>query len=212
MTTNKLLLLGFFISFISLWSCDNKPDKLPILGERSIGPGGDTIYPQVPDFQFIDQDSQLVSNATFQDKIYVVDFFFIHCPTICPKVTANILRVYEKYKNDPRVGILAHTVDTRNDTVAALRRHAQKIGVHDNKMFHFVTGERDKIYDIADKYYAVRPSEDNDSAGGFNHDGKIILVDKNRHVRAWADGTDAESVTDFLGKIDMLLAEQFPSK
>ncbi len=210
MTIPRLLIFGILLALSALWSCQGKPDKLPILGERSLSASGDTLYPQVPDFQFVDQDGQLVNNSTFQEKIYVVDFFFIHCPTICPKVTANILRVYDKYKNDPRVGILAHTVDTRNDTVAALQRHAQKIGVRDNKMFHFVTGDRDKIYDIADKYYAVRPSEDKDLPGGFNHDGKIILVDKNRHVRAWADGTDAESVTEFLEKMDILLAEQFP--
>ena len=95
---------------------------LPILGERDISPAGDTVYPTVPDFSFINQDSQTVTNATFAGKIYVVDFFFIHCPTICPKVKKNGLRLYEKYKNDDRVLLLSHSIDTKHDTVAALHR------------------------------------------------------------------------------------------
>ncbi len=206
--TRIILLLGIATA---IGACNLiQPEKkiLPILGERSLSEKGDTIYAQVPDFEFVDQDSQLVNNRTFEGKLYVVDFFFIHCPTICPKVTANCLRIYEKYKNDDRLFLLAHSVDTRNDTVDALRRHAQKLKVNTNK-WHFVTGDRDKIYSIADKYFMINPSEDKEAPGGFNHDGKIVLVDKNRRVRAFCDGTKAESVDAFMKDIDLLLAEQF---
>jgi len=180
---------------------------LPILGEPDVSPAGDTVYPSVPDFSFVDQDGQTVTNATFTGKIYVVDFFFIHCPTICPRVKKNGLRIYEKYKNDDRVVLLSHSIDTRNDTVAALKRHADKLGI-DSKKWHLVTGDKDAIYGIADNYFSVA-KEDPNSPGGFDHSGRLILVDKNRHVRSFCDGTDAKDVDRFMKDIDALLEEQF---
>ena len=199
----------FLLLMAGFSACLNTPDTktLPILGERDISPAGDTIYRQVPDFQFINQDSQLVNNATFAGKIYVVDFFFIHCPTICPRVKANGLRLYEKFKNDDRVLMLSHSIDVKNDTVAALKRHAQKLGI-DAKKWHLVTGDHDEIYGIADDYFSVA-QEDPDAPGGFDHSGRLILVDKNRHVRAFCDGTDAEDVDRFMKDISTLLAEQY---
>lgn len=181
---------------------------LPILGERDISPAGDTVYPTIPDFSFVDQDSQTVTNATFAGKIYVADFFFIHCPTICPKVKKNGLRIYEKYKNDDRVALLSHSIDIRNDTVAALKRHAEKLGI-DAKHWRLVTGVHDEIYGIADNYFSVA-TEDPDVPGGFDHSGRLILVDKNRHVRSFCDGTNAAEVDRFMKDMDLLLAEQFP--
>jgi protein SCO1 len=211
---HKKICLGCLLIACYLFACDSggKMDKLPYIGERTLSSSGDTIYHKVPDFSFVDQDSQVVNNATFQGKIYVVDFFFIHCPTICPKVTANCLRINERFKNDPRVCLIAHTVDVRNDTVAALRSHAHKIGITDNKKWHFVTGDKDAVYGIADEYYLVNPSEDADSPGGFNHDGRLVLVDSNRHVRAYCDGTNDASVDQFMEKIETLLATEFPTQ
>ena len=202
-------ILFFFWIAAGLAACFQSPGKrvLPILGERDISPGGDTVYPTVPDFAFVDQDSQMVTNATFAGKIYVVDFFFIHCPTICPKVKKNGLRLYEKYKNDDRILLLSHSIDTRNDTVAALKRHAAKLGI-DSKKWHLVTGIKDDIYGIADNYFSVA-TEDPDAPGGFDHSGRLILVDKNRHVRSFCDGTDAQDVDRFMKDIDLLLDEQF---
>ena len=199
----------FLLLMAGFSACFNTPGTktLPILGERDISPAGDTIYRQVPDFQFINQDSQLVNNATFAGKIYVVDFFFIHCPTICPRVKANGLRLYEKFKNDDRVLMLSHSIDVKNDTVAALKRHAQKLGI-DAKKWHLVTGDHDAIYGIADDYFSVA-QEDPDAPGGFDHSGRLILVDQNRHVRAFCDGTDAEDVDRFMKDVSTLLAEQY---
>ncbi|MDO8367934.1 MAG: SCO family protein [Saprospiraceae bacterium] len=199
----------FFLAFFALATgclLDEKPRKLPILGERDVTPSGDTIYPQIPDFQFVDQDSQWVNNATFAGKAYVVDFFFIHCPTICPKVKANGLRVYEKFKNDDRLLLLSHSIDMRNDTVAALKHHAEKLGI-DAKKWRLVTGDHDAIYAIADNYFSVA-TEDPSAPGGFDHSGRLILVDKNRHVRSFCDGTDAKDVDRFMKDIEVLLQEE----
>lgn len=199
------LLLAVLALFASCFS-DDSNRKLPILGERDITPAGDTIYPTIPDFQFVNQDSQLVTNATFAGKAYVVDFFFIHCPTICPKVKANGLRVYNKFKDEDRLLMLSHSIDTRNDTVAALKRHAEKIGI-ESKKWHLVTGDHDAIYAIADNYFSVA-KEDPSAPGGFDHSGRLILVDKNRRVRAFCDGTDAEDVDRFMKNIERLLREE----
>ena len=189
-------------------SCQNEQSDrpLPILGERDVAANGDTIYPVIPDFSFVNQDSQIVNNATFAGKAYVVDFFFIHCPTICPKVKANGLRIYEKFKNEDGLLMLSHSIDVKNDTVAALRHHAEKLGI-DSRKWHLVTGDHDAIYAIADDYFSVA-KEDPSSPGGFDHSGRIILVDKNRHVRSFCDGTNAESVDKFMKDIEKLLKEQ----
>lgn len=183
---------------------NNRP--LPILGERDISPAGDTIYPTIPDFQFVDQDSQIVNNATFAGKAYVADFFFIHCPTICPKVKANGLRIYKKFKDVDGLLMLSHSIDVRNDTVAALKNHAKKLDI-DSKKWHLVTGDHDAIYGIADNYFSVA-KEDPSTPGGFDHSGRLILVDKNRHVRSFCDGTNAESVDKFMLDIERLLKEK----
>ncbi len=189
-------------------ACQQAPRRLPILGERDIV-NGDTIYPTIPDFAFVDQDSQLVTNETFRGKIYVADFFFIHCPTICPKVKANALRIYQKYCDDDRVMLLSHSIDVKNDTVAALKRYAQKLGI-DSRRWRLVTGDHDAIYGIADDYFSVAVVNP-EAPGGFDHSGRLILVDTSRHVRSFCDGTDAKDVDRFMKDMDALLEEQFGS-
>lgn len=206
----QIFFFSLIISLLAACEPNVKDRTLPILGNRDISPGGDTVYPKVPDFRFVDQDSQAVTNATFASKIYAVDFFFIHCPTICPKVKANGLRIYQKFKDNPHFAMLSHSIDVRNDTVAALRRHAEKLGI-DSKIWHLVTGDHDEIYGIADDYFSVA-TENPEAPGGFDHSGRIILVDTNRHVRAFCDGTDAASVDKFMEDIELLLREQFPEK
>ena len=200
-------ILAFVITAaVTLASCQSeKKGPLPILGNRDVTPTGDTIYPTVREFSFINQDSQLVNNATFSGKAYGVDFFFIHCPTICPKVKAQAKRVYDRFANEPNWLLLSHSIDTKNDTVAALHQYAKKLGI-DSKRWHLVTGDHDAIYSIADDYFSVA-QENPDAPGGFDHSGRLILVDKNRHVRAFCDGTDPESVDKFMEDIERLLEE-----
>lgn len=203
--------LSFLFISIAMVCCNDKiatSEHLPIIGERlGLTPAGDTIYPAVPSFSFINQNGEVVTNNEFDGKIYVADFFFTHCPTICPKVTANMLRIYERFKDSSAVLMLSHSVDTKHDTVGRLKEYADKLGVQAPK-WHFITGNQDSIYQIADKYYLVNPSEDASIPGGFNHDGRLVLVDKNKHVRAFCDGTDAQDVDKFMKKIDLLLKEK----
>jgi protein SCO1 len=195
--------LGLLLLLL-LAGCQVEEGKLPILGEIDVV-NGDTIYHTVPDFAFVNQDSQQVTNADFEGRAYVVDFFFTSCPTICPKVKREMLRLYDRYKDDDRISLLSHSIDVRRDTVGRLREYAAGMGVSTPK-WHFVTGDKSAIYDIADDYFSVA-IEDPEAPGGFDHSGRLILVDANRHVRAFCDGTDPASVDQFMKDIDRLLKE-----
>ncbi|MEO1515140.1 MAG: SCO family protein [Bacteroidota bacterium] len=208
MTQRSLFSLSCFCVLVVflLTACtqEEKQDSLPILGFREVV-NGDTVYHKIKDFEFVDQDSNRIVNATFKDKLYVTDFFFTSCPTICPKVKQQMLRIYDKFAEEDRLVLLSHSIDVRRDTVATLKRFAQKLEV-DGKRWHFVTGEEDHIYDMADDYFVVAQKDPN-APGGFDHSGKIILVDPDRYVRSFADGTDPESVDRLLLDIQQLLDE-----
>lgn len=204
----KLFSFGFFLCLLAI-ACKNEPTKLPILGERDFV-NGDTIYATIPDFAFLNQDSTLITNDTYKGKIYIVDFFFTHCPTICPKVMKNMLRINDKFKDNPNVMLLSHSIDPKRDSIGRLRVYAQNLGI-DSKNWSLVTGDKFKIYEIANKYFAVA-KEDPDAPGGFDHSGNIILVDSKRRVRSFADGTDANSVNKFIQDIQLLLDEEASAK
>lgn len=205
----KVIFVPFFcllLGTMALCSCENTSRKLPILGERDFV-NGDSVYHTIPDFKFTNQDGVEVSNKTFEGKIYVSDFFFTTCPTICPVMKKQMLRVYEKYKENPQVGILSHTIDPRHDSVQVLKEYAARLGVK-NPMWQFVTGEKDKIYAIGEKSYYVTAGEDSTAAGGIIHSGAFILVDKKRRVRGLYDGTKEEEVTKLIKDMEVLLNEK----
>ena len=211
MLTNSLSRLFLSCFFLSIFfACGDNiqtNEPLPIIGERlGITQNGDTIYPTIPNFAFVDQNNDTIRNADFEGKIYVADFFFTHCPTICPKVTAQMLRVYTEFKDSSAVRLIAHSIDPKRDSVGRLRDYADKLGVKAPK-WRFVTGERDSIYSLADNYFSVA-KEDPKSEGGFDHSGRLILVDKKRRVRSFCDGTDTEDVDRFMKDIKRLLQEK----
>ncbi len=197
--------LALLIAMITACSGPPTEQTLPILGYRDFV-DGDTVYHTIPDFRFVNQDSQQVTNADFAGKAYVADFFFTSCPTICPIVKRQMLRVYEKFKDEDRLLLLSHSIDTKRDTVGRLKRYAENLGVSAPK-WHFVTGDKQEIYGIADDYFSIA-TENPDAPGGFDHSGRLILVDSNRYVRSFCDGTDPKSVDQFLKDIDMLLEER----
>lgn len=199
----SITLFLFFSACTELTNSEN--EKLPILGFKDVDEKGDTILHKIPDFEFINQDSAVVDNATFENKVYIADFFFIHCPSICPKVKAQMMRIYEKFEDNDKVILLSHSIDTKNDTVPALKNYANKLDVKTQK-WHFVTGDHDEIYSIADEYF-VAAMVNEDAPGGFDHSGRIILVDEDRHVRSFAEGTEPESVDRLLLDIEKLLNE-----
>lgn len=198
--TSRILCIAIVLLFAL--SCTDNSKPLPILGQIEVV-NGDTIRHVIPDFRFMDQDSQWITNASFQDKIYVSDFFFTSCPSICPKVKKQMLRMYDEYKDDDRIAFISHSIDTKRDSVPRLKLYATNLGV-ESSMWHFVTGDKDKIFNIADDYF-VAAMEDSGAPGGFDHSGRLILVDKNRHIRSFCEGTIEEEVNGFMKDIEKLL-------
>jgi protein SCO1/2 len=141
------------------------------------------------------------------DQVVIADFFFTTCPTICPRVKKQMMRLHERYLDNPNVMMVSHTIDPKNDTPTRLKTYAENLGI-DTKRWKFVTGEKDSLYFLADQYF-VSVVDDPSAPAGFDHSGRIILLDRNRHIRGFCEGTDPESVTAFFETVDQLLMEDY---
>lgn len=191
--------------FLAASCIEKKESRLPIFGEREVT-GQDTVYHKIAEFKFVNQDSAFVTNETFKGKIYITDFFFTSCRTICPIMKTQMHRVYEAVENDPEVLILSHTIDPEYDTVGLLHDFADRLGVKSSK-WHFVTGDKDAIYDIAQKSYFATAMEDKSEPDGFIHSGAFLLIDKEQRIRGKYDGTKEEDVNRLLEDIKKLKEE-----
>ena len=174
---------------------------LPIIGfktlvERQVD--GKTVVDSldhtIPDFAFVDQDNSPITQETVKGKIYLADFFFTSCPTICPKVKKNMKKVYTKFKDRPDFLILSHSIDTKYDTVGRLAWYANKFDI-ESSTWHLLTGDKAALYDIAAEYY-IAALESPDAPGGFDHSGLVALVDRQRRIRGLYDGTDPEKMKE----------------
>jgi protein SCO1/2 len=196
---------GILLLVFAFACSEKKEAPLPIYGERDVE-NGDTVYHTIQPFQFVNQDSQLVTNETFKGKIYVADFFFTSCRTICPIMKTQMHRVYDSIQNDAEVLILSHTIDPEYDTVGLLHDFADRLGVKSSK-WHFVTGEKDSIYNVAQKSYFSVALEDKSEPDGFIHSGAFLLVDKQQRIRGKYDGTKEEEVNRLMADIHRLKRE-----
>jgi protein SCO1/2 len=211
--TNKLLpilILSLFLGCKAGIDEQAVQGPLPILGEKDIIPNEqnqvDTLYHTIPSFQFIDQDSSQVTNQTFEGKIYVADFFFTSCPTICPVMTIQMHRLYEDLRNIEDVALLSHSIDPQRDSVLHLRKYAAKMGTIDAKRWHFVTGDKDHIYEMAKAYFENAAADPN-APGGFIHSGYFYLIDKQKRIRGLYLGTDPKQVDQLMKDIRTLRNE-----
>jgi len=177
---------------------------LPYLGDSEVIEG-ETIHYKIPDFHFLDQDSNIVSNESLKGKAYVADFFFTSCPTICPTVKSELIRMRKSLKQSDELIYLSMSIDFRKDSIPVLKKYAEKLNIS-NQYWHLVQLEKDQISSVANQYFNVA-FEDDDSAGGFNHSGRLILVDGNGHIRSHCDGTDSKSVDEFAKDVRTLLDE-----
>lgn len=206
------LLVGTYVLSV-LVACQQTTDtKLPILGSREpvtkVVDGQtvvDTMYHRIADFRLLNQDSIFIDNHTFDNGVYVANFFFTHCPSICPTMQRNLLKVYGKYKGDERVRFLSHSIDFRYDSPSVLKAYAERLGVT-NDQWQFVTGSKAAIYGLSDSYM-VYTKEDADVPGGYDHSGHLLLVDQNRHIRGAYDGTNDAQVQQLLEDLATLLKE-----
>jgi protein SCO1/2 len=203
-----------FVGLVWLSACSEKKEKpLPIYGHREVVVNEvdgnkviDTVYHKIANFSFVNQDSATITNENFKDKIYVADFFFTSCRTICPKMKTQMLRVYDSIQNLSDVLILSHTIDPTYDTVGLLHDFAERLGVTSDK-WHFVTGNKDSIYNLAQTSYFATAMEDKTEPDGFIHSGAFLLIDKQGRIRGKYDGTVEEDVNRLIADIKRLRKE-----
>ena len=177
----------------SFTGCRSAPEPLPVLGSIDIP------------YDFLNQDNQPVSQDLFSGRILVADFFFTTCPTICPIMKSQMLRVYEAFKDNDQVILLSHTIDPEHDTVEVLHEYAARLGI-DAVGWHMVTGDQEEIYDTAYRY-GLAAMEDERAPGGFIHSGSFTLVDRQGRIRGYYRGTEDDPVNQLIKDIRRLLDE-----
>lgn len=205
----------FLIAAILFFTSCKERRKLPIYGLRETKEvknsdgtvGVDTVYQTIPAFKFLNQDSVYITNDQFKGKIYIADFFFTSCTSICPIMHRNLKTVYEEFKDNSDVMFLSHTIDFKYDLPSVLKKYAAKLGV-DGPKWQFVHGTKDSVYTIAEKSYLVAVGQDSTNRDGFVHQGYLVLIDKERRIRGAYDGTDAGQVAQLKKDIPVLLAEE----
>jgi protein SCO1/2 len=194
-----VLSIGIYYSFIK------RPAKtLPYFGEKTVSPNGDTVFHTVMNFSLTNQEGKTITQKDLEGKVYVADYFFANCKSICPKMSTQLERVQERFKNEPRFMILSHSVDPLRDSVAALTKYAQLHGA-DPRKWYFLTGDKKQLYDLARHSYLVVATEGNGGADDFVHTEQFALVDKDKHIRGFYDGTDPEAINRLMVDIDQLL-------
>ena len=208
-------LTGAIALILLLGACKLNSNKttLPIYGNRqavTTTANGqsviDTVYQTIPAFKYINQYGDSTGSKNLDGKIYVADFFFTSCPSICPIMQRNMLNVYNAFKNNADFKIISFTIDPKHDSVPVLKNYADKLGVTGNSWW-FLRGDRDSVYRIASNSYLVGVSQDSTAAGGYVHQGYFVLVDKQKRVRGSYDGTDMKQVSQLIDDIKILQAE-----
>lgn len=163
-------------------------------------------YHTVKDFELINQNGDRITQDYYKDKIYVADFFFTTCLTICPVMTDHMLKIQEKIKDDPEVLLLSHTVFPKTDSVPVLKAYAEEKGVLDKK-WNLVTGDKKHIYELARKSYLASKSNGDGGPYDMIHTENFVLVDKEKRIRGFYDGTDAEAIENLMHDIKVLKRE-----
>jgi protein SCO1/2 len=206
-----ILLAGLAWMFIQSKNKNGVYKQLPILGNHRLDTlknedGSvkiDTLFHTIPNFSFVNQYGEVVTNEAVKGKVYVADYFFTTCQSICPIMSNQLDRVY---KERPEVMILSHTVDPETDTSAQLLRYAEKFKA-DRKRWIFLTGNKPELYELARKGYLLDAREGNGGAEDFIHTQNFALIDKKGRIRGYYDGTDSTAVNELITDIGFLLQE-----
>lgn len=209
-----LVLFVFSAITISLFYSALKPSRtLPIYNPADVNPElvDSTMqykskYHTIADFAFVNQNGDTVTQKDYEGKIYVADFFFTTCGSICPKMTANLADVQKAILNNPKVKLLSHTVFPETDSVPVLKAYAIKNGIIDSK-WNLVTGDKKEIYTMARKSYLAVKLGRPDQLYDMVHTENFILVDQKRRVRGFYDGTKKEDIQKLIEDINFLSTE-----
>lgn len=199
--------ISFIVLIFGIWAVPKIVDKFKKSDLVEIG--------KVPAFELTDQNGKTITDSDYEGKVYVVEFFFSTCPTICPKMNQNMLKLQEAFYGKPDFGIASITINPEHDTPEVLKAHAADLGVkHYN--WHFLTGDRDYIFDLA-KQFKLYAGTNPNVPGGFEHSGLFALVDKDGNIRCrkdqfgnpimYYDGLDENGIKDIKEDIKKLTDE-----
>ena len=208
MNSKSYIGISFIVLIFGIWAVPKIVAKFQKSDLVEIGP--------VPAFKLTNQNEKQISDKDYLGKVYVVEFFFSTCPTICPKMNESMLLLQNEYYVNPKFGIVSITIDPAKDTPQVLKEHAAFLGVkHYN--WNFLTGDKAYIYNLANKGFNLYAGQNNKAAGGFEHSGLFALVDKNGNIRCrrdaqgnpilYYDGLEAAGVEAIKEDIKKLLAE-----
>lgn len=208
MKKNTYIGISFIILLFGIWA-------IPKIISKFITPEL-ALISKAPAFELLNQDGNTITDKFYNDKVYVVDFFFTTCPTICPKMTKNMLKVQNKFYGNPNFGIVSISINPNNDTPQVLKDYAKEYGAT-LKNWHFLTGDKDYIYTIANNGFTLYAGENSQAEGGFEHSGSFALIDKNGNIRsrfdnfgnpiAFYDGLSDEGIKMIIEDIKILLKE-----
>jgi protein SCO1/2 len=169
-----------------------------------------------PKFELIDQNNLKITNAQYEGKVYVLEFFFSSCPTICPQMNKNMIIIQNHFFGNPNFGIASITIDPERDTPKVLKEHAEVLGVTSSN-WHFLTGDKKYIFDLANKGFNLYAGENSKVNGGFEHSGLFALIDKKGNIRCrrdkygnpilYYDGLEKKGIRDIQQDIAILLKE-----
>lgn len=208
-----LLTIVLILVFFGIYYLSTPKKSLPIFTPRDVNPElVDTTVQHIgynhiiQDFEFTNQNGKKITQKDYENKIYVADFFFTTCPTICPKMTDNMVWLQEQIKNNPKVMLLSHSVTPDIDTPEVLKNYALEKGVIDSK-WNLVTGNKKDIYYIARKSYLVVKTGKPEELYDMVHTENFVLVDQKRRIRGFYDGTNLEEVKKLLEDINFLSQE-----
>lgn len=196
-----------FVAFYFIKKNDPKPIRtLPYFGPKTYSHTRDTVYHAIPDFEFVNQLGEKVSQEKVKGKIYAADYFFTTCQSICPIMSNQMERVARQFRNNPSVLFLSHTVNPEEDSVPVLKEYADRHHA-DPQQWLFLTGNKKELYGLARKGYLLNAEEGDGGEDDFIHTQNFALVDKERHIRGYYDGTDSLDMNRLINDIQILLNE-----
>ncbi|TXG37500.1 SCO family protein [Seonamhaeicola maritimus] len=143
---------------------------------------------KVPDFSFTNQNGKIITNKDYEGKVYVIEFFFTTCPTICPRMNHNLVKIQNTFNDFENFGVASFTINPKHDTSEVLKAYADNYGIT-NPNWHLMTGEKEAIYNLANEGFYIYAAENKDVEGGFEHSGNFALIDKNGFIRCRKDNS-----------------------
>lgn len=215
-STIILVCLGITLFSCTESKCNEKTRVLPIVGNYDIEyktvdgkEVGDTIYPKVPGFAYLNQDSVMVDSKSMKGKVWIADFFFTSCPTICPPMTSQMKRLNIMTKDLAKhVQFMSFSIDPETDTPKQFRDYIKEHGI-DAKNWSFFTGDEEATYELAHDFFHVGAQRNEDAEGGFEHNDTFVLIDKEGYVRGLYEGTKTADVDRLEKDLRKLLKHEY---